>query len=263
MGLRSVLSFLSRIPAGNGSPEDLAASLPLFPVVGIILGAILGGAAFFTYFLLPHWLAALVFLLELFLLKGFLHLDGLADVSDALASHAPVEVRQRILKDPHIGTAGTVAVVLFLLFLGVTLLSFPLYRDVGGFLSRTAFRGHALPWALAFAVLLAEVNATCAMVLTLSLGKPSPVSILAKPLVERATPGVAALAMGVAGIVTLLIGGILLLATLGAFLLSLYVARVATRRLGGINGDVVGAVHQVVFLFTLVLAAILPWSALI
>ena len=84
-----------------------------YPLVGLILGTIL---ALFFYALdgyLPQsYLYVLTFALWI-LLTGALHLDGVADVFDAL--FVEKERREEVLKDPHIGAMGMIFTVVFMM----------------------------------------------------------------------------------------------------------------------------------------------------
>ena len=62
------------------------------------------------------WLAAVLALLVWVWVTGALHIDGLGDVADALgAAHGSPERFLAVLKDPHIGVFGAVAIILQLL----------------------------------------------------------------------------------------------------------------------------------------------------
>jgi len=97
-----------------------AAMLPWLPVTGMVVGAALwAGVALGGGY--DSWLAALLGTLIWFVLTGFLHADGLADLTDAwMAAHAaPPEQRQArfltVLKDPHIGSFGVMVLILLVL----------------------------------------------------------------------------------------------------------------------------------------------------
>lgn len=108
------LQFLTRIPVrvGELAPWEFAASARWFPLVGALIGALVG-AALFAGSRIDPWLGALAALAVWVLVTGALHLDGLADLSDALgAAHRDPARFLEVLKDPHIGGFGVVAIVL-------------------------------------------------------------------------------------------------------------------------------------------------------
>ena len=79
--------------------EDLGRSTAFFPLVGLIIGALLAGANW----LIAPWLArplcdALLITLAV-LITGALHLDGLADVCDGLAARGGRERFLAVMKD--------------------------------------------------------------------------------------------------------------------------------------------------------------------
>lgn len=106
------VQFLTRLPTPQLKvfrAEWLAHSARWFALVGLLLGALLWGAVWLG---LRHdpWLAALAGLLLWVGVTGGLHLDGLADLSDALgAAHRSRERFLAVLKDPHVGSFGVIA----------------------------------------------------------------------------------------------------------------------------------------------------------
>lgn len=117
-GIVLATQFLTRLPTPqvrDFQPEDLTRSAAWFPGVGLIIGALLAGLAALMHSLHPA-LAALVLLLLWVWVTGGLHLDGLADLSDALgAAHRDPQRFLEVLRDPHLGSFGVMALVLALL----------------------------------------------------------------------------------------------------------------------------------------------------
>jgi adenosylcobinamide-GDP ribazoletransferase len=117
-GLILALQFLTRLPTPrvpDFRPEELAASAGWFPVVGALVGVAVAGAVIVGALVDP-WLGAFAGLLVWVWITGALHLDGLADLADALgAAHRDPQRLLEVLRDPHIGTFGVVAIVLALL----------------------------------------------------------------------------------------------------------------------------------------------------
>lgn len=111
------LTFLSVIPVPSSfwkGEERIERALQWFPVVG----GIIGGLTFLFYYLVSHFIPAKVsFVFSLFffhLLNGGLHLDGLADFSDAYFGAKKNEARFReILKDSRIGAMGVLALLFY------------------------------------------------------------------------------------------------------------------------------------------------------
>lgn len=107
------VQFLTRLPTPRLTTfeaEDLTRSAVWFPVVGVIVGAALAAAVWIGNYATP-WIGALVGLVAWTWITGGLHLDGLADVADGLgAAHRNPERFLEVLRDPHIGAFGTMAI---------------------------------------------------------------------------------------------------------------------------------------------------------
>lgn len=112
--MKDALSLLTTLGRRGGALT--AGALHWFPVVGALLGGLLGG----WWWLAQEWWSpllagALVVTADL-ALTGMLHLDGLADTADGLLPHASREHRLAIMRTPDIGAYGiTVAAMALLL----------------------------------------------------------------------------------------------------------------------------------------------------
>ncbi|MCM3439482.1 adenosylcobinamide-GDP ribazoletransferase [Metabacillus halosaccharovorans] len=116
-GFCLAIQFLTRIPIPLQCPWNSKTSkwaLRSYPFVGLIIGIIM----MITYMALESHLPA--HFLTLLIISGWvwvtggLHLDGWMDVADAVGSNAPLEKKWVIMKDPHVGSFGHIA-LLFLL----------------------------------------------------------------------------------------------------------------------------------------------------
>ena len=109
------VQFFTRLPTPQlreFRPEWLADAARWFPLVGLLLGGLLL-ALIWPASLVDPWLAAWAGLLGWALLTGGLHLDGLADLADALgAAHRDRERFLAVLKDPHLGSFGVLTLIL-------------------------------------------------------------------------------------------------------------------------------------------------------
>ena len=113
------LQLLTRLPVPSSShpprPEELGLSVLFFPVVGLLIGALLAGLHTALWLVDPGVLAALV-LAAWVLLTGGLHLDGLADTADAwIGGQGNRDRTLAIMKDSRSGPIAIVAIVLVLL----------------------------------------------------------------------------------------------------------------------------------------------------
>jgi adenosylcobinamide-GDP ribazoletransferase len=117
-GLRLATQFLTRVPVPavkDFSAEELSRSSAWFPLVGLAIGVVVTAIVFACALRSPAVAAALGLLAWVWL-TGALHLDGLADLSDALAaSHRDAQKFFAVLADPHLGAFGVVSIVLMLI----------------------------------------------------------------------------------------------------------------------------------------------------
>lgn len=240
---RTAIAFLTRIPVGRTQILDAAAlsrAALWFPVVGLLVGGILGGTRVLADMALDPAPATLLALLAAILVTGGFHEDGLADIADACGAHTTRERRLEILKDPRIGTYGGLAIA-FMVLLPFAVLSPLSGEDVlrAALVAHVLARWSTLPQSLLWPPArpqgsgsLVRATPTGVIILTLVAGA---VAVLA----AGAGPGLVAVA--VAATIT---------AGLGAGL---------AHTLGGVTGDSFGAVNKVVELATYVTLAA-TWS---
>ena len=122
--------FLTIIPvpfSHHGSAGDLGRSAPFFPLVGLIIGAILVLADMLMTPFLPRHLTDALLVTLLAIITGALHLDGLADVCDGLAARGDRKRFLDVMKDSRVGAVGVVGIVLGLLLKYSALLALPIF----------------------------------------------------------------------------------------------------------------------------------------
>jgi len=119
------VQFLTIIPVPyrfRATDEDLGRSMACFPLVGLLLGGILHGLSQAIVLIFPERIADLGCVVALVLLTGGLHLDGLADTTDAFFSRDGRQRMLEIMRESEIGPMGAAAIV-FALLLKLELLS--------------------------------------------------------------------------------------------------------------------------------------------
>jgi adenosylcobinamide-GDP ribazoletransferase len=109
--------FLTAIPVGR---RDLAIERPgrsmaWFPLVGLIIGALLVLVDSALVRLLPSLPATALLLVTWVAITGALHLDGFIDCCDGLLVPKPAEQRLEIMKDSRVGAFGVVGAICLLL----------------------------------------------------------------------------------------------------------------------------------------------------
>jgi len=230
------IQFLTRLPVPRSlrySPQALGGSVLCYPLVGLLLGALLlalrgllGGAG-------PLVSAALVLTAWVWLTGG-LHLDGLADCADAwVGGQGDREKSLRIMKDPCCGPIAVAAVVLLLL------LKFAALAESSG-------HGLALLWAPVLGrTAVPFLLLTTPYVRTGGLGSPMAENLPRLPawLAVFLSLSCSAVFLGP-------------WPTLAGMLTAFGLRRVMLLRLGGCTGDTLGAGIEIVEAVALVSAAL-------
>ncbi|MFA6357216.1 MAG: adenosylcobinamide-GDP ribazoletransferase [Candidatus Omnitrophota bacterium] len=105
------------------SGRRIAWSLVYFPVVGCLLAALLIGLNSLLIILgISQVVTNIILVIFLIILTGGMHLDGLADTTDALLSGKEKKEMLEIMRDPHVGVMGVLSLISIML-LKVVLLS--------------------------------------------------------------------------------------------------------------------------------------------
>jgi len=243
-GLRLAVTTFTVFPLAAGRVDRAAArtAMAFAPVVGALLGALLGG---FGWCLVragaPPLIAAALTTGAAALLTRGLHLDGLADTTDALGSYGDRERALEIMKKPDIGPFGVTAIVLDLLLTTACL---------------AALLPRSLPvtvTAVATAYAAGRLAATIGCARGVPAARPGGLGALVAGTVPRLLAMAAALAVAALGILAVpdrpWQGPLSVALAIGVTLLAL---RHLVRRLGGITGDVLGFLIEVATLASLV-----------
>ncbi len=118
-GLITAFVFLTRVPMPHldqVTPQDSGRALPLFPLVGLVLGAVLSITAWLLSPYLSSEITAAIIITVWVFFTGGLHIDGLADSADGwLGGLGDKERTLTIMKDPRCGSAAVMTVVCLLL----------------------------------------------------------------------------------------------------------------------------------------------------
>ena len=114
------LSTYSQIPVPQveWNDKNMRYSLCFFPIIGLIIGVLCyGWLCLADKLALTPVLRGAVGALIPLLISGGIHMDGLMDTMDALASHADREKKLLILKDSHVGAFGALSAAGYLLLM--------------------------------------------------------------------------------------------------------------------------------------------------
>ncbi|MEI6166125.1 MAG: adenosylcobinamide-GDP ribazoletransferase [bacterium] len=236
--LITAIRTLTILPVPGKDAASLAKALPFFPAIGVLLGALIILALYVAS--LTGWFVGagvIAMMASVWLTRG-LHIDGLSDVMDALGASRIRERRLEIMKDPHTGAFGVMAIVADLLLKAVAL-------------SHLAALGQ---WSLALVPFIISRTAQVLLATTLPYarlegGKAAAFVQEARPyhLVLALVAAVAfcLAASGLAGLILLMQGLVI------AFLLRLWMKH----HFGGVTGDLLGASNEIIETGLLTVAA--------
>jgi cobalamin 5'-phosphate synthase/cobalamin synthase len=237
------VSFLTRVPIGRvvvADAADVARGAVAFPLVGVGVGAVTGGAAIALHEVVPPLVAAAIAVAAATVLTGAMHLDALADTADATGASTRVEALA-IMRDSRIGSFGAVAVALDVLVK---------VACIGALLGH----GHALAGLVAAGALSRAASPPLAALLPYPRAEGGPGSVLSGRTSRAAAA--AAVALGVA--TALLVwpeAGYWLAAA--AFVVTGLLGLTYRRWLGGATGDCLGAATELCETAVLVVAVAL------
>ena len=97
------------MPRVEWSEENRRYSLCFFPLIGLVIGAVMAGWLWLCDALgVGSMLRGCIGALIPLLITGGIHMDGFMDTCDALASWQPKERRLEILKDSHVGAFAVI-----------------------------------------------------------------------------------------------------------------------------------------------------------
>ncbi len=123
----------SRIPVPKSvwTEAGTTHALAAFPLVGLVEGFLMAAWGHVANLIgLPAPIVACVLTALPVAVTGGIHLDGLADTSDALSSYAPREKKLEIMHDPRVGAFGAIAVALYLVMQFALFMTLPLTAGV-------------------------------------------------------------------------------------------------------------------------------------
>lgn len=246
-GLKSIIAFLTIIPVGkDNSLEDMANYMPLFPLVGLLIGLFSGILAWSLLNLIPSLIVGVLTLGFILLITGLHHTDGLLDFGDGIMYQGSPEKKIEVMHDKQTGAGG---------------LSFGLI-----ILMATAFSISFLTVDKVIqSLILAEISAKLAMVMIAWTGRSAHKGLgsycvdamhgshrilrLIIPLV---------MCFSIAIILMLVIGFIV---TISAMIVSLILVWMANRHFKGVTGDVFGAANEITRMTSLIIIlAMSKWA---
>jgi adenosylcobinamide-GDP ribazoletransferase len=239
-GLCSVLSFLTILPSKSEADLNTTAKyMYLFPVVGIIIGVMVGAiwTGLFLVGLDNALILAFVVVTSLAIITGAHHLDGLADFADGLMAKGTPEKKLAAMKDVSTGSAGVTIIVLCIV--GTIIALSPSLVS--------SYSSSLIPFQILVGIILAEVTAKFSMVLVAKTGK-SAATGSNTPFLQCMKDGkkqfVIACVITVLPLIFIGTWSINIITFGTCIVFTLILVKLATNHFGGVTGDVFGATNE-------------------
>ncbi len=235
-GFLLALQFLTIIPVRlkDVNAKEIARSMIWFPFIGAILGFFLIAAADLLCSLnFPFLAVDTIIIILLIFITGGIHLDGLSDTFDAILSGKNKEEMLKIMRDPHAGVMGILAIVSIILLKIVFLhaISSPLKPIALGFMCVVS------RWSMVFSMFLFPYARQEGKAKVYINGMNLKILILAT---------LVALVF-VVGIFKMKGALVFLIMATCAYL----IGRLLNKKIGGITGDTLGATNEIIETLTL------------
>ena len=231
----SVFSFLTIIPTSNSDLKKITKNMFLFPIVGIVIGLVIGSLGYGLSLYLEPIVVSLIVVASLAVITGIHHTDGLADFSDGLMTKGTKEKKRKAMKDLSVGSAGIFSIVLYAIGM-IIALSFSSGMDL--------FK----------IILLSEIMAKFSMVLMAGLGNSASIGSNS-PFMDSMKDKKRLLIAGIITIIPLIVIGEMngLIVFASGIILTMFLVGLSTKSFGGITGDVMGASNELTRLSSLLI----------
>jgi adenosylcobinamide-GDP ribazoletransferase len=207
----------------------------LFPIVGIVIGLVIGSLGYGLSLYLEPLVVSLVVVASLAVITGIHHTDGLADFADGLMTKGSKEKKRKAMKDLSVGSAGIFSIVMY---------------AIGVIIALSLSSG----MELFKIILLSEIMAKFSMVLMAGLGNSASIGSNS-PFMDSMKDKKRLLVAGIITIIPFIIigemSGFIVFAT--GIVVTMFLVGLSTRSFGGITGDVMGASNEITRLSSLLI----------
>jgi adenosylcobinamide-GDP ribazoletransferase len=239
LGFWTALQFLTIFPTPlrrEITAKACGQSLTYFPLVGLILGAILLGLNYGLILVLPSSVVNILLITALVIMTGAHHLDGFIDTCDGVIAGKSKRERLTIMSDSKVGAFGIVGAILLLLLKYVSLSS-----------------ARILPALLLMPTLSRWTIVS--IIFTFPYAKRSGMGLAFKHEANWQRLTIATIIALIVTISLLKCWGLALMAAL--FLIAFGIASYFRSRLGGLTGDNYGAINELSEVVVLLLIIII------
>jgi adenosylcobinamide-GDP ribazoletransferase len=231
----AALQFLTIFPTPirhKVTAKTSGKSLAYFPLVGLILGAIMLGLNYVLLLVLPSSIVNALLIIALAILTGAHHLDGFIDTCDGVIAGSSKKERLSIMSDSKVGAFGIVGVILLLLLKYASLSAAPILPAL--LLMPTLSR-----WAMV------------SIIFTFPYAKRYGMGLAFKQGANWQRLTITTVISLVIAIALLKLWGLALMAAL--WLIAFGIASYFRSRLGGLTGDNYGAINELAEVLVLLL----------
>jgi len=215
--------------------------MPIFPIIGAIIGLIGGVLIWLLQPALPPLLASTIGLGVIVLMNGAQHVDGLLDFGDGIMCHGSRARKLKVMQDPHAGAGG--------IALGWIILTATVFA-IGSLTRNIVIQ----------ALIVSEASGAFAMVFQAWRGHAAHKG-MSSGFVAAMHSRWRNVRIVSSGLILILIS-VLALFTLGlavtcsAVLVPAIMLSTSNKAFGGITGDVMGATHEITRLVSLMITVV-------
>jgi adenosylcobinamide-GDP ribazoletransferase len=246
MGFFTALKFLTIFPGParyDEGPEQLGRAIAFFPIIGLIIGIVLGGMTFILRTSFSTMVNAALLVTALVILTGAHHLDGLMDTCDGMVVGRTKIQRLEIMSDTRTGAFGIAGACLILL------LKYAIFCTTTGMAAMLIFPA-ASRWAMSGTILIFPSARESGSGYAARQGANWGGFIIGSLIMLI----LCFLCLGLVQRILLMAGVIALVCALGAILTIIY---------GGLTGDSYGAIVEISEVLALLLIKLINshWSA--
>jgi len=241
------LQFLTVIPikVKNFTETKLITSMVFFPVIGFFIASLLILVNNLLLYLgFSNFIINIILVVALVLITAGMHLDGLSDTFDAIASSKPKEAMLAIMRDSHSGVMGVLSIICVLLLKISFLCSIDSIYKTGALILMCVLGR----WSLVFLLFMFPYARKVGKAKIFSEGINLKILITATAF----SLSCAVIFFGIDGL------SIMVLAMLFAFLFGKFMVK----KIEGITGDSLGACCELIEVAVLFLIAILAKAGL-
>jgi adenosylcobinamide-GDP ribazoletransferase len=235
----AALQFLTILPTPlryKVTAKTYGQSLIYFPLVGLILGAILLGLHYILILILPSSIVNALLIIALVILTGAHHLDGFIDTCDGITAGKSIKERLSIMSDSRVGAFGIVGAILLLLLKYASLSTAPILPAL--LLMPTLSR-----WAMV------------SIIFTFPYAKRHGMGLAFKQGAKWQRLAIATIIALIVAVALLKWWGLVLMAAL--WLIVFGIASYFRSRLGGLTGDTYGAINELAEVLVLLLLVLI------